>query len=370
MAARKTKVGVVGCGNISGTYLKNATQLFKALEVVACADLIMSRAEAKAQEFGVPRACSTEELLAIPEVEIVLNITNPAAHAEVALAAIEAGKNVHGEKPLAVSREDGRRILKAARAKGVRVGGAPDTFMGAGIQTCCKLIDDGAIGQPVSCTANMLSHGPENWHPSPEFFYKFGGGPLFDMGPYYLTALVSLLGPVKRVAGLTAIGSPERLITSQPLYGTRVKVEVPTHAIGLLEFASGTIGTITMSFDTWAAHAPRIEIYGTDGSLAVPDPNTFGGPVCLWTTESREWREVPLTHSYTENSRGLGMADMAMALRSGRPHRASGDLAFHVLDIMQTIHEAPAKGRYQTLKSTCERPAPLPMGLKPGTLDA
>ena len=230
------------------------------------------------------------------------------------------------------------------------------------------LIDDGWIGAPVAATAFMLCHGHEGWHPDPEFYYEVGGGPMFDMGPYYLT--VALLGPVRRVTGSATISFPERVITSQPKSGKRVKVETPTHLAGVLDFKAGAVATIVTSFDVWAADVPRIEIYGTEGSLSVPDPNGFGGPVKVRRAGAAEWSDVPLTHGYAENSRGIGVADMANALRSGRPHRASGELAYHILDIMHAVHDASAEGRHIELKSTCERPAPLPLGLRPGTLDA
>ena len=354
----KTKVGIVGCGNISTTYFKNC-RTFDALEVAACADLDPSRAQAKAEEFGV-RACPLDALLADPEIEIVLNLTIPKAHAEVSLAALAAGKHVYTEKPLAVTREDGQRTLAAAHAADRRVGCAPDTVLGAGIQTCRKLIDDGAIGSPVAAVAFMPSHGPEGWHPDPEFFFKAGAGPLFDMGPYYLSALITLLGPVARVSGAARITFAERLITSQPHHGQKIVVETPTHVVGLLEFANGAIGTLLTSFDMWAANLPRIEVYGSEGSLSVPDPNGFGGRVQLWRPDTK-WQDVALTHDYLENSRGLGLADMAEAIRAGRPHRANGELGFHVLDSMHAILEAARDGRRIELTSQCQRPAPMPM---------
>jgi len=309
------------------------------------------------------------ELLADPEIEIVINLTIPKAHAEVALAALQAGKSVHNEKPLAIERAQAHQLLALAREEGLRVGCAPDTFLGGGIQTCRKLIDDGWIGEPIAATAFMTCHGHESWHPDPEFYYKVGGGPMFDMGPYYLTALVNLIGPVRRVTGSARITFPERLVTSQPKHGTRIEVDVPTHVAGVLDFANGAVGTIITSFDIWSAHLPRIEIYGTEGSLSVPDPNGFGGPVLVKRAGASEWSDVPLTHGYAVNSRGIGVADMAYALRSGRPHRANGELAYHVLDIMHAFHDASREGKHIELASTCDRPAPLPMGLLPGTLD-
>jgi predicted dehydrogenase len=363
--AKPVNVGIVGCGTISAIYLKNARWL-SAIEVVACADLFVERAEARAAEYGVPKACGVAELLADPAIEIVLNLTIPNAHAEIALAALEAGKSVYNEKPLAIGRADGQRLLALAAAKGLRVGCAPDTFLGGGIQTCRKLIDDGAIGQPVAAVAFMVNHGPEHWHPDPDFYYQVGAGPMFDMGPYYLTALVNLIGPVRRVTGSARITTPERTITSEPKYGTTIRVNTPTHVAGLLDFASGAVGTIITSFDVWGANLPRIEIYGTEGTLSVPDPNTFGGPVRLNRARRPEWEDVPLAYSYAENSRGLGVADMAAAIRSGRPHRASGALAYHILDLMHAFHDASRTGAHIDVASTCDRPAPLPLGLAPG----
>ncbi|MBN1640836.1 MAG: Gfo/Idh/MocA family oxidoreductase [Anaerolineae bacterium] len=359
------KVGIIGCGNISPIYLKNGKRL-EAIEIVACADMVPERAQARADEYGVPRACSVAELLADPEIEIVINLTTPNAHAEVGLAALRAGKSVYNEKPLAISRADGAEMLRLAEERGLRVGGAPDTFLGGGIQTCRKLIDDGWIGEPVAATAFMMGHGHESWHPDPEFYYKLGGGPMFDMGPYYLTALISLVGAVRRVTGMTRITFPERTITSEPKFGTVIHVDVPTHVAGLLEFANGAIGSIVTSFDVWGGQLPRIEIYGERGTLSVPDPNTFGGPVLLLQAGARDWVEIPLTHGYAENSRGLGVADMAAALRSGRAHRANGALTYHVLDIMHAIHDSSREGRHVTLESQCQRPEPMPLGLRDG----
>ncbi|MHC4480098.1 MAG: Gfo/Idh/MocA family protein [Planctomycetota bacterium] len=368
MADRAMRVGVVGCGNICPVYLKNMGRVFPGLELVACADLDMERAEAAARAHDVPEARGVRDLLAAPDIDIVVNLTPPAAHAEVALEAIRAGKSVYNEKPLALTREEGRRLLAEADEAGVRVGCAPDTFMGAGLQTCRKLVDDGAIGEPVAAVAFVVGHGHESWHPDPEFFYQRGGGPMMDMGPYYLTALISLVGPLRAVAGSARASFPERTITSQPKRGQTIKVEVPTHVAGLLEFACGAVGTVITSFDIWAAELPRIQVYGTEGSLNVPDPNGFGGPVRLWQPGGEGWREVALTHGYAANSRGLGVADMACGLISGRPHRASGELAYHVLDAMEGFLDAAREGRRVELGSTCPRPAPLPPGLADGEL--
>ncbi len=368
MVSTPVKVGIIGCGNISSIYFK-MLKTFPILEVAACADLLPERAEARGKEFGVHACSSVQELLADPEIQIVVNLTIPKAHATVALAALEAGKSVHNEKPMAITREDGQKLQALAKQKGLRIGGAPDTFLGGGIQTCRKLIDDGWIGEPVAATAFMTCHGHESWHPDPEFYYKVGGGPMFDMGPYYLTALVNLMGPVRRVTGSARVTFPTRTITSEPKFGTVIDVEVPTHVAGVMDFASGAIGTIITSFDVWAANLPWIEIYGTAGSLAVPDPNTFGGPVRVRRAGAKEWTEVPLTHGYAVNYRGVGVADMAYGLVYGRPHRANGNLTYHVLDIMHAFHDASREGRHVELQSTCERPAALPLGLRDGELD-
>ncbi len=364
----KIKVGIIGTGNISGIYFQNGKR-FEAMEVVACADLDVERAKARAAEYGV-RGCSVEELLADPDIQMVINLTIPAAHASVCLQALEAGKHVYVEKPLAVSREEGSKVLELAASKGLLVGSAPDTFLGGGIQTAIKLIRDGRIGTPIGATAFMTCGGHESWHPAPEFYYQKGGGPMFDMGPYYLTALIAMLGPISRVTGSARISYPERTITSQPKYGQKVKVEVPTHIAGIMDFAAGPIGTLLTSFDTMGGSTlPRIEVYGSEGTLLVPDPNGFGGEVRIWQAGAREWSDIPLTHGKADNARGVGAADMAKAILSGRKHRASGELAFHVLEAMHGFHDASEQGMHYQMKSTCETPAPLPVGLADFELD-
>lgn len=364
----KVKIGIVGCGNISRIYLEQS-RTFEILEVKAVADVDVSRAKLKAEEHDIPVVYTVEELLSDPEIEIVVNLTPPGAHAGIGLGSVQAGKSVYNEKPLTVHRQDAQALLKLAAERGVRVGGAPDTFMGAGLQTCRRLIDDGIIGEPIGATAFMMGHGPERWHPDPEFFYKTGGGPMFDMGPYYLTALVSLFGPVKRVTGSARISFPVREIGSEPKKGTKINVEIPTHVVGILDFLSGPVATIITSFDVWKSTLPRIEVYGSEGTLSVPDPNTFGGPVVLWRPDSKEGEEIPLLPIRDTNSRSLGVADMAHALRNGRPHRANGEMAYHILDIMHTIHDASRLGRHVEMQSSCLRPSPMPLGLPPNILD-
>ena len=360
---RKTPIGIIGCGNISSTYFK-APHLFDILQVVACADIDMERARSQAAKYGVPKVHTVEELLDDPEVEIVVNLTVPNVHAEVALKAIAAGKAVYGEKPLATKRADGKAILEVARARQVHVGNAPDTFLGGGFQTCIKLINDGQIGTPVAATAFRLNHGMEHWHPDPYFFYQPGAGPMFDVGPYYLTGLIAMMGPIRRVTASMQTTFPERTVTSEPKYGTKIPVNTPTHIAGIMEFASGAVGTILTSFDVWHHHLPFIEIYGTEGTLSTPDPNRFDGPVYIRRANDETWREVPLTHGYTSDSRGLGIADMAYAMRSSRLHRANGELAYHVLDVIESFMDSAAEGRHVTLTSTCTRPEPLNPGVR------
>lgn len=368
MSLEPVKIGVIGCGDISGAYLRQCPQ-FKILRVAACADLIPERAQARAAEFAVPRVLGVEELLADPEIEIVVNLTPPQAHYPVALAAVEAGKSVWNEKPLAVTREQGQQLLAAARERGVLVGCAPDTFLGGAHQTCRKLIDDGAIGEPVAATACMWCHGHESWHCDPSFFYEVGAGPMFDMGPYYLTALVNMLGPVRRVTGSARVTFPQRVIANGVRAGQVIDVEVPTHVTGIMDFAQGAVATILTTFDVWEANLPCLEIYGTEGSLSVPDPNGPGGTPRISLAGTRKWEDVPLSHGYADLSRSLGVADLAYALRTGRPHRASGELAYHVLDLMHAFHDASDRGEHILLESKVERPAPLPQRLPAGELD-
>jgi predicted dehydrogenase len=365
----KAKVGVIGCGNISDVYLKNIASLFDNLEVVAVADLDTDRAKAKASQHGIAKACGVEELLADPAIEVVLNLTTPEAHAEICLAALTAGKHVHTEKPLAISMRDADRVLALARKKGLRVGAAPDTFLGAGIQTCVRLIDEGQIGMPVAATAFMANHGHESWHPNPDFYYAQGGGPVFDMGPYYFTALIALLGPANRVSGSVRRTFPQRVIGSGPREGETIPVQIPTHAAGTIDFDCGAIATFLLSFDVWGARLPHIEIYGSEGSLSVPDPNTFGGPVLIRTREDADWREVPIALPWDGNSRGLGLSEMVQAIAAGRPHRATGALGMHALEIMHAVHDASGTGKSVTLRSPAPRPAALETESPPGLVD-
>lgn len=366
----KIKVGIIGCGNISSIYIKNLSDVFEITEVVACADLDIEKAKAKAEEFNIPVYCSVDRLLAMPEISVVVNLTGPCAHADICIAALNANKHVYVEKPLAVTLEDGRNILNKAEETGLLVGCAPDTFLGASLQLSRKLIDDGWIGTPVAATAFMMAHGPEDWHPNPDFFYKTGGGPLFDMGPYYLTALVSMLGPIERVSGTTKTSFSERVIRNPSArYGETIPAEVPTHISANLNFHTGVLATLITSFDVWATNVPRIEIYGTEGTLNIPDPNHFHGPALIKRRREPEWQEIHPVHSYTDNSRGIGVADLAHALSSGRTHRASAQMGYHILETMHAVINSAEDGECKTLTSSCERPRILPFDLLHGRLD-
>lgn len=351
------RIGVIGCGSISGIYFENLAKL-DGVEVVACADLDLLRAGEVANRYGVATV-PVESMLADPDVDAVLNLTVPHAHHEVNVRVLSAGKHVYCEKPLAIATKDARALLELAAENDLRVGCAPDTFLGAALQTCRELVDAGAIGRPIGGNAFMLCHGHESWHPAPQFYYEWGGGPMFDMGPYYLTALVSLMGPVKSVAGMTQTTFAQRTITSQPRKGDVIEVETPTHIVAALAFEAGAIVQITTSFDVWTSELPHIEIYGTEGTLSVPDPNGFGGPVRVRKAGSDAWEDVPHTHGHAENSRGLGLWDMAHAIREGRPHRANGELAAHIVELINAVHLSSREARHVAVDSRPERPEPL-----------
>lgn len=356
------RVGIVGIGNISGIYFKNLGA-FDATQVVAVADLDRSRAEAAAQANNVPNILTPDELIAHPDVDLVLNLTIPAAHGPIALQAVQNGKHVYNEKPLSIDLAQARELVQTAKAKGVRVGCAPDTFLGAGIQTAIAALDSGAIGSAIAATAAMRSRGPEPWHPSPEFFYKPGGGPMLDMGPYYLTALASLLGPAKRTAGMVRASFPTRTVGSGPLKGNVIGVETPTHLAGVIEYVSGPIAELVTSFDVYHGgdwNHP-ITIYGSEGTMKVPDPNTFGGEVLVRGGGDEDWKPYPVKHKHGENSRGLGVLDIALAIRENRPHRANGELALHVLETMLSFERSSTEGRHITIESQPNRPAPMPV---------
>lgn len=356
---RKVRIGIVGAGVISEIYLKNLTSMFPNTEVVGIADIMTDRAESRAKSFGV-EAFTVDELVVHPDVDIVVNLTIPAAHASVAMQAIGAGKSAYNEKPLAINRQDGRTLLDAAGAKGVLVGSAPDTFLGGGYQSVRKYLDDGLIGKPVAFYAAMQGHGMEAWHPDPYFFFQPGAGPLFDVGVYYIQALVSLLGPVNRVAGVGGISFPERTVGNGPRLGEKIPVNTPTHIASAVEFESGVTGTLTASFDVYETNTAALVIYGTEGTLRCPDPNAFGGTLNVLKGGEKNWQDLPLVYGNTENSRGLGVWDMATSLQTGSAARANGELGYHVLDIMASVLDSIENDKHIRVESTVQRPDPLP----------
>ena len=364
---RTLNVGIIGTGDIAPAYMRGCAP-FDVIEIAACADILPDKAIAFAGAYNL-KALPIRELLARDDIDIVINATPPGAHAEVALQIFQAGKHVYSEKPLAIDRAEAETVLRAASRAGLRVGCAPDALLGGGNQTARNAIDSGMIGQPIAATAFFQGHGPESWHPNPDFFYQRGGGPLLDMGPYFLTALVNLMGPVARVSASAGISLPERIAGSPGREGRKLSVEVNTHIAGSLEFASGAIASLIASFDVWGHHLPPLEAHGTAGSLSIEKPNMFDGEVSLFKAGEREWRRLPFSHT-TNIGRGAGVADMAYAIQSGRKHRASGELAFHVLDVMQALEESAAQGRHLDIRSRVERPEPLPTGLEDGELDA
>lgn len=387
MAKEKINVGVIGCGNISIVYFTNLTQHYKNVQVVACADMFPEKAKEAAEKYGVPKACSVDELLADPNVDLVVNLTIPAAHYEINRRALEAGKHVYCEKPLALSLEDADDLVKLADSKGLYVTSAPDTFLGAGLQTCRSLIDEGKLGKIVGFTANLVGHGSELWHPGPQFLYQKGAGPMLDMGPYYITALVTLLGPIKQLSCYCRLPEKQREIQ-----GKMFDVEIDTSYTAIAEFENGAVGTLCMSFDIWQSQLPCLEIYGTNGALYGPDPNFFKGPVHLYDGKGLETyiktqchsigerlgamhgpkskdflSEVPLRFptdlSERANMRGLGVSDIASALLHGRKPRLSGELSRHVVEALTAFKISSDSNSPYVMKTSCQRPEPVPTGL-------
>ena len=352
---RPLRVGIVGVGNISGQYLASLQRL-PALRLTAVADLDAARAADTARDHAV-RSLTVEQLIDDDDVDAVLNLTVPAAHAAISLRAIAAGKAVYSEKPLAANRTDGAAVVDAARAAGIKVGCAPDTVLGTGTQTARKAIDDGLIGTPIAATATMITPGHERWHPQPDFYYLDGGGPLFDMGPYYLSSLITMLGPVASVIGAGSRHRDARTIASGPRTGEAVPVEVDTHVTGVLVHESGALSTLLMSFDGVATQAAHIEVHGTEASLVSPDPNRFDGDVLIHPLGG-EWHTIPVSAGVRDGSRGVGLADLA-ATADGAEPRAGGRLGYHVLDVMLSLLESAADARAVAVASTCPRPAPV-----------
>jgi len=381
---RKMNVGVVGCGAISDIYISNGMK-FEGYDIVACSDIIPERAEEKAATYGIPKAYSYEEMLKDEDVDIVLDLTVHAAHYPLSIEALRAGKHIYNEKPLAAAFSEGSEIIRLAAKKGLYVGCAPDTILGGRIQTMRKLIDDGKIGFPIGVVAYMTCHGHECWHPNPFFIYeKIGGGPIYDMGPYYLTALAYLLGPVARLSGMVSTPFKERVITAPSLAGQKIKVEVPTHINAMLEYESGATANVMFTYDVWDSHLPRLEIIGSEGTVSICEadplagPNLFGGEILYrhmddsdWLgypdriprKDPSEWERVDMVFPYTENSRGVGLAEMVYAIQEGIPNRANGDMALHVLEIAHGVHESARLGEHYKMTTTFARPGLLPMDI-------
>lgn len=357
----KVGIGIIGCGNISSAYLK-AMASFPILNICGVADMNMEVAQKRAEEFNL-QARTVEALLADPSVEIIVNLTIPKAHVEVGLKALEAGKHVYSEKPLGINFAEGKRLFEAAKAKNLRLGSAPDTFLGGSHQAVRSLIDEGVLGIPVGGTATFMCAGHERWHPNPAFYYEVGGGPMLDMGPYYITELVNLLGPVDKIASFATTPRKERIITSAERNGEHIPIHVPTHVAGVLAFKNGAVVQVAMSFDVAGHKHVPIEIYGTEGTLIVPDPNYFGGDVLL-LKKGGEFEEKAVSQPYADgNYRSLGIADMAYAIRNNRPHRANGSLALHVLEVMEAFQTASDMGKTISIMTDVERPAPLETSL-------
>ncbi len=364
----KLGIGIIGCGNISTTYFSLAP-MFKGIEVRACADTRMAAAVARAEEYGVV-AQSVEDLLANPAVDVVINLTIPDAHFEVSKLALQAGKHVWSEKPLVLSMAEGLELRNLAAAGGLRVGCAPDTFLGGSHQFARAMIDEGKIGRIVAGSTAVMSHGMEHWHPNPDFFFLPGGGPMLDLGPYYIANLINLIGPIKRVAALANASSPTRTISNGARSGETIPVKTPTNIHALLEFHNGATVNLSTSWDIWSHKRAHMEIYGDEGSLYVPDPNFFGGAVemagsdglikeaALW---DHPFGRANQNHNGVEraNYRSAGLADMAAAMRDGRDHRASLDRTLHGVEVMLAVLQSGETGQFVTLQTTCTQPAPL-----------
>jgi predicted dehydrogenase len=361
------RVGILGCGHVSSQYFEGLRRFGDLIEVVACADADHARATDQARAHAVGRVLTPEQLLSDSEVELIVNLTPPTAHYEVSAAAIAAGKHLYSEKPLAGDLEQAAKLVEAAKSAGVRLGCAPDTFMGGGLQTARKLIDDGWIGRPLSAVACVSEPGYEHFHPNIDFFYGPGGGPILDLGPYYVTALVNIFGPARRVSGCTRATFPQRTIRAGKRAGEKVAVHVPTHVTGVIEFVSGAMTTLLASWDIWTTTLPYIQVYGSAGSISLPNPDEFGGQSLLRVADEQElaepphppgelpWTPVPLRYPETFG-RGAGVADIAGALSEDRPHRASGDLALHVLEVLLAFQRSSEQGIHVEIEHQCERP--------------
>ena len=353
----KTRIGIMGCGKISEIYITNFQGMHAdVIDLVAVSSRHLDRAQACADRFGIPYAMDPDEFYASDKFDVVIDLTVPKAHYEVNKKALEAGKHVYTEKPLAMNYEQGLELIALAEKNHHRLGGAPDTFFGAGVQTARAAVDSGMIGEPVAFTAFMMCHGWEVFHPNPDFYYAKGGGPMYDMGPYYLTALFNILGPVKAVSAMNSNPITHREIVVGPRKGEELPIEMPTHVVGTMEFQNGAIGSMITSFDVWPVDLPYITIYGTKGTLVAPNPDLFSGEVRVYNGESDEWQKLPFVNDCLENSRGIGVRDMCLAIREERMHRANSGMMNHVLEIMDAFHRSAETESEIVLRSAPPRP--------------
>ena len=362
-----SRIGIIGCGNISPVYASTLSE-FPWIEIAAFADGIPERARQFAERYGGV-AVELTDMLGDDSIDAVVNLTPAHVHTSVSRLCLEAGKPVFSEKPLGTNFEEGRSLVELASERGLRLGCAPDTFLGVGLQAARAAIDRGLIGEPIAANGFMLGSGPEWWHPNPEGFYGPGAGPLFDMGPYYLTTLVHLLGPARSISGSAKIGIVERVMHSKGRVGEVVRATTPTHVSSMIDFVSGASATLVTSFDVKATQFRNIEIYGEDGTLSLPDPNTFGGPLKFRNIIADDWREIPLSIPSIPQQRGIGLADMLSASIANRPHRASAELALHVLELMSATLQSSDEGRRIDLTTTCQQPAPMRFDLPAHTFD-
>ena len=357
MSGKIANVGMLGCGNISGIYIKNIISVFKNLRLFGVYDIHTELALNLKKQYDIPKAYVTyEEMLADPEIDIILNLTPPQLHIQTTSAALLAGKHVYTEKPLAISYDEGKRLSALAKKKNCILASGPDTFLGAGIQSSKHYIEEGKIGRIIGCSAHMCKTGMETWHPNPTFLYQKGAGPLWDMGPYYLTAIIQIMGRIELVSGMTSVAVPRRTITSQPHCGKIIDVTTPTYINSLLQFAGGAQGTLMTTFDVVRTQLPCIEIYGEEGTLLVPDPNTFGGPVKILLKDQDGIQELPLLYDYKDNSRGLGLSEMAGSIQENRICRTDHRQALHVLEVMEAIQKSQDERRHITIETEYIQP--------------
>jgi predicted dehydrogenase len=361
LSRKKFRLGILGCGAISADYLKGAVGVFSnVVEVAACSDIVVEKAEARAKEYNVPKVCSPEEMMDDPEIDIIVNLTIPAVHDKLTIACLKHGKHVYTEKPLAITRAGAKEVAKTANSLGLRVGSAPDTFMNAPVQTAKKIIEDGWIGEPIGVTAICPMRGNEYFRPDADFFYKKGAGPMLDNAPYWLNIMVNLMGPIKSVVAQSRITFPERTIKVPPRRGEKIQVEVPTFVSGVFEFETGAIGTFINSFDIWKSKTPFIEVYGEKGSLIFPDsPGLYYGELLISRFGDSEWHSCPQLNEYANFTRGIGIADMVRGIQTNTPHRANLELAYHTIDVMLAFEESAEEGVKKMIASKCKKPTGL-----------